>query len=183
MTDVQKQIADKIVHYFRNRNGNAVRLQDLEYHLQDTTNGHTLDDIRYMTHILVSKDILHKTERFPLSAGNFIEETFYLGTKGWTYESYDKLTQEEIKERKLQAALIKSSILANKSVKDTNRLQKLILIFTAAASVATLIITYLDYNKESITNVAAPQVRVQLSLPVSNIDTLLQSQPDSQEVQ
>jgi hypothetical protein len=177
MTETQKRIADVIIDHFIQRDG-VTTTKDNLYKFQSQEAGFTLNNIRYVIAILVLKGLIARNDGSLHGV-----DTFYLTDKGWDYEGYDYLIDEETRIKELEEEQLQSVIDTNKSVKNTNRLQKWILIFTAAASAATLIISFLDYDKDTITNVAAPQVRVQLPLPMSGKDTLLQNQPDSQAVQ
>lgn len=178
MTEVQKHLADKIIHFFKNREGAAVPIEEI-YKLQDVTKGFTLERIRYVTAMLVNKGLLYATPYVFINTLTTLHPNYLLTDKGWTYESYDNVLHDEAKQKKLEFLLIKSSIRTNRSVRKTNNIQIVVLILTAVLSGFSLLFSCLDYKKESITNVAAPRVRVQLSPGVLDRDTLMQNTLDT----
>ena len=120
MNNSQKKLADYIIDHFKKKPDEMLRMGDLKRGLQDVGNGYTPNAINYVTEILVSKDLLRKNE-LHMIGNSIIEATYYLSTKGWLYESYDKIIEEENAEKQLLKEQIKSATEANKSVKLTNR--------------------------------------------------------------
>ena len=138
MTETQMKIADAIIKYFKDKEGDYVSKNAL-YDLQDVSIGFTLNQIRYMTSILMHN-------RFITRDTGFIHNTeiFILTNKGWEYESYQKFEQEEkTKEEyqkykeQLETQHIQTSVDTNKSVQDTNRNVRRSNRVIVAASIST----------------------------------------------
>lgn len=178
MTEVQKQLADEIISFFKKREGVAVPIEEI-YKLQNAEKEFTLERIRYVTAMLVNKGLLHATPYVFINTLTTLHPNYTLTDKGWTYVNYDKVLEEESKQKKLEILQIKSAIRTNKSVRKTNNIQIGVLILTAILSTFSLVFSYLDYKKESITNVAAPKVRVQLPPRVLDRDTLMKNTLDT----
>ena len=91
----------------------------------------------------------------------YVEESMnpiYIGTtrKGVKFITYMG-GYTEIKRKEDLAHSVNQSVLdTNESVRKTNTLQKWLLIFATAFSLVTLVISYLDYKKDSVNNVSVP---------------------------
>jgi hypothetical protein len=171
MTNEQKSFANEIVAYFKTQNGGPLTTKQLDTAiLQKNIIGHSA--LKPVLSILVFKEILFFQPTKHTSAGMVIEQEHYILTdKGWTYESYDKILQDEKHKRDLEDALITSSIASNKSVRYVNKLFWLTAIFAFASAVGTVGTFILELNKSqqptspntvSIQKDTAKTVQVQL---------------------
>jgi hypothetical protein len=122
MTDTLKLIADAIVDYYKKLDGTAKRLEEIQ--IQDSSKGFTKEKIRYVVSILVSKGMLISTPYVYISALTTLQPTYYLSDKGWLYESYDKLIEEENRKEKLIHDQIQSVIDTNTAVQTNFQSQK-----------------------------------------------------------
>ena len=91
---------------------------------------------------------------------------------------YEWKFAEERKRKELADAERQSVIDTNKSVKSTNRFQKYLLTVTAIASILSVVVAYLDYQKEKPTSSGQSEPPVQKTLPKKQ-DTLSKTIIDS----
>jgi hypothetical protein len=119
MTEKQKQTADAIVNYFKEQDGAHLTLSqiDLKIHGKKVIGYAPTKPIISM---LVVKGVLFHDKRQFQSGQLMNEDIFLLTPKGWNYESFDKLLDEENKKEKLIDRQIKSAIISSRSVTETN---------------------------------------------------------------
>jgi hypothetical protein len=146
MTNEQKEHADKIVEYFKNENGPALTIQQIEKHIS-SQNTVGYQKTKPILSILVHHGILLMDKGvFAQSGLEMKQETYVLTPKGWAYETYDKLLADEKIKEELADKQIQSVIDTNTATQDaydTQRKQNRISIRLVAAatilSLATLI--------------------------------------------
>ena len=133
MTDAHKNAADLIVEAYKERQGKSFNIHNFLGGLQDKA---PLDALRYASHILVHKGILMPTD-------GINRDSLMLSDKGWDYNGFDKLIEEEKRKKNLEDALITSSINSNKSSTRVNNLFWLT-FFVALFGVLIQLLTYFN---------------------------------------
>lgn len=115
MKQEHKPIADAIIKFFKEtKEGTQARQADMFTVVRPQFP--TIDSaaLIYALEILVHKGFLLK--EIPRVPGSVHVEPpiYYLSTKGWAYENYDKVIEEEKRQKQLEDALLKNSVTNNK---------------------------------------------------------------------
>jgi hypothetical protein len=107
MNQTQKKIVNLIVQRFKERNGVTASRTTIAQMI--TNEGYSRNDVGYVLRFLSYKGILYAVD-------GMAEQHLMLTDKGWMYESYDKLIEEEAERKILEREQIESGIQANKAV-------------------------------------------------------------------
>jgi hypothetical protein len=107
MNQTQKKIVNLIVQRFKESNGVTASRTTIAQMI--TNEGYSRNDVGYVLRFLSYKGILYAVD-------GMAEQHLMLTDKGWMYESYDKLIEEEAERKILEREQIESGIQANKAV-------------------------------------------------------------------